>query len=77
MCNYADDTTFHACDYDLKDLITRLKHDSLLAIEWFQANYMKLNEEKIIDLYQETSMNCCGQPLKGVKLWKVNNKNFL
>ena len=46
VCNYADDTTFHACGSDLKDLITRLEHDSLLAIQWFQANYMKLNEEK-------------------------------
>ena len=46
MCNYADATTFHACDLDLKDLITILEHDSLLAIEWFQANCIKLNEEK-------------------------------
>ena len=46
VCNYADATTFHACDLDLKDLITILEHDSLLAIEWFQANCIKLNEEK-------------------------------
>ena len=46
MCNYVGDTTFHACDSDLKDLITRMEHDSLLAIERFQANYIKLNEEK-------------------------------
>ena len=46
MCSYADGSTFHACDTDLKDLITRLEHDSLLAIKWFQTNYMKLNEEK-------------------------------
>ena len=46
MCNSADDTTFHDCDSDVKDLITRLEHDSLLAIECFQANYMKLNEGK-------------------------------
>ena len=26
VCNYVDDTTFHACDSDLKDLITRLEH---------------------------------------------------
>ena len=25
VCNYADDTTFHACDLDLKSLITRLQ----------------------------------------------------
>ena len=33
VCKYADDTTFHDCDSDLKDLITRLEHDTLLAIE--------------------------------------------
>ena len=31
VCNYADDTTFHACDLDLKSLITRLEHDAVLA----------------------------------------------
>ena len=46
VCNYADDTTFHACDTDLNDLILRLEHDSKLAIEWFENNYMKLNESK-------------------------------
>ena len=32
VCNYADDTTFHACDSDLGNLISRLEHDSMLAI---------------------------------------------
>ena len=31
VCNHADDTTFHACDLDLKYLITKLKHDAALA----------------------------------------------
>ena len=46
MCNYADDTTFHACDMDLKNLVRRLEHDSMLVIEWFESNYMKLNQDK-------------------------------
>ena len=46
VCNYADDTTFHACDTELSDLIRRLEHDSKIAIEWFESNYMKLNEDK-------------------------------
>ena len=45
VCNFAD-TTFFACDKDLGSLINRLEHDSFLAIEWFQNNYMKLNEDK-------------------------------
>ena len=46
ISNYADDTTFYACDIDLKNLVQRLEHDSSLAIEWFESNYMKLNPEK-------------------------------
>ena len=46
VCNYADDTTFHACDSDLESLIQRLEHDSMLATERFESNYMKLNGGK-------------------------------
>ena len=46
VCNYADDTTFHACDSDLGNLINRLEHDSMLAIKWFDSNYMRLYEDK-------------------------------
>ena len=55
MCNYADDTTFHACDLDLKSLITRLEHDAALAIEWFELKYMKLNQD-VISYFQGTNM---------------------
>ena len=46
VCNFADDTTFHACNNDLNNLIKRLEHDALLAIEWFKTNNMKLNKGK-------------------------------
>ena len=46
VCNYVDDTTFDACDSNLEDLIRRLEHNSILAIEWFESNYLKLNQEK-------------------------------
>ena len=32
VCNFADDTTFHACDTDLSNVIWRLENDSLIAI---------------------------------------------
>ena len=35
VCNFADDTKFFACDKNLGSLITRLEHDSFLAIAWF------------------------------------------
>ena len=31
VCNFADDTTFYACDRNLNDLINRLEHDSFLV----------------------------------------------
>ena len=46
VCNFADDTTFFACDKVLNSLIKTLEHNSLLAIEWFQNNDMKLNQDK-------------------------------
>ena len=46
MCNFTDETTFYDCDKDLTSFINRLEHDSLLAIEWFENNHMKLNQEK-------------------------------
>ena len=46
VCNFADDTTFYACDKDVNSLINRLEHDSYFAIEWFENNSMKLNQDK-------------------------------
>ena len=48
MCNFADDITFYACDMDLNSLIKRLERDSFLAIEWFENNNMKLNQDKCL-----------------------------
>ena len=46
VCNFADDTTFYACDRNLNDLINRLEHGTFLATEWFENNSMKLNDDK-------------------------------
>ena len=77
VCNYGDDTTFHAYDSYLESLIQRLEHDSMLAIEWFESNYTKLNDEKCHFLYLVISMKRCGQILARVKYGKARNKNFL
>ena len=46
VCNFADDTTFYVCDKDLNTLINRLQHDTSLAVEWFESNFMKINQDK-------------------------------
>ena len=56
VCIFADDTTFHACDKDLNSLINRLEHNNLLAIEWFENNYMKINQDKCHLIVSDISM---------------------
>ena len=46
VCNFADATTFHAGDSSLAGFVNRLEHDANLAIEWFECNYMKMNQDK-------------------------------
>ena len=46
VCNFADDTTLHACENDLNNLIKRLEHSAFLATEWFEANNIKLKKDK-------------------------------
>ena len=46
VCNFANDTTFHACNNDLNNLIKRLEDDAFLAIEWFENNSMILSKDQ-------------------------------
>ena len=51
LCNFADDTTPHACDTNLDQLLMRLEHDTPLSVCWFESNYMKLNTDKCHLIY--------------------------
>ena len=77
VCNFADDTTFFACDSDLKHLMERLEHYTKLAIEWFENNYMKLNEDKCHLLAAghryETSWANIGE----TRIWESKNEKLL
>ena len=77
VCNSADDRTFHACDNDLNNLIKKLEHDTFLAIEWFAANNMKLNQgkcqllvagHKYLNVSEIIGMKKFGK----VKIWEEN-----
>ena len=46
VCNFADDTTLSVGDTNLEDLLHNLEDNTLSAILWFDANYMKLNQSK-------------------------------
>ena len=77
VCNFADDTTFFACDKDLKTLISRLEHDSHLAIEWFESNYMKLNQDKchlLVSGYKHENIRA---RIGEVKIWESSKQKLL
>ena len=74
--NFANHTTFFACDKDLKTLISRLEHNSHLAIEWFESNYRKLNQEKChLLVLGYKHKNICAQTGE-VKIWESLSKNY-
>ena len=77
MCNYADDTTFHACDLDLKSLITRLEHDAALAIEWFESNYMMLNQDKCHFLFSGHKYETLFVNVGETKIWESKQQKLL
>ena len=77
VCNYADDTTFHACDLDLKSLITRLEHDAALAIEWFESNYMKLNQDKCHFLFSGYKYETLFVNVGETKIWERKQQKLL
>ena len=47
ICNFADDTIFHAYDSSL-DYLVKIKHDVNLAVQCFDGNYTKLNQDNVI-----------------------------
>ena len=78
---YADDTTFHACDSNLEDLIRRLKDVSILAVEWFDSNYMKLNQDNmsLFVIWSQAWSNVCkNRTLKTLRNfhWNFHLRNF-
>ena len=76
-CNYADDTTFYKCDKDINNLTKSLEHDSLLAIEWFDSNYMKLNESKCHFIVAGHKHEHIWTKIGQTMIWEQNNVKLL
>ena len=73
---YAGNTTFYACDSDLHNLISRLKHDSVLPIEFFECNYMKLNQDKYHLLISGHKYESVWANIGSCKIWESNNQKL-
>ena len=70
VCNYADDTTFHACGMNLRSFITRLEHDPVLTIKLFESNYLKLSQDKYHFLFLGHKHETLFSNLGEVNVWQ-------
>ena len=64
-------------DMELDEVLRRLEHDSYLAIEWFQSNYMKLNEGKCHFLLAGHRFEQLWIDVGNSKIWESNSKRML
>ena len=77
VCNFGDDNTFYVCDKDLNTLINRLEHDTALAIEWFENNFMKLNQYKCHLLVSGHKHEIAWAKIGETKIWESNKQKLL
>ena len=77
VCNFANDTTFYACDRDVNSLINRLEHDGYLATEWFENNSMKLNQDKCHSLVSGFKFENVWAKIGKAEIWKSKKQKLL
>ena len=77
VCNIADDTTPYACDTNLPLLLKCLENDTLSAIMWFEANYMKLNKEKCHFLVTGNTPEHLWVKVGGEIIWESSHEKLL
>ena len=46
ICNIADDTATYISDKSLENILKSFETNSILALSWFENNYIKLNTGK-------------------------------
>ena len=68
---------FFCIEKYLNFLINRLEHDSLLAIEWFENNYMKLNQEKCHFLVSGNKFENIWAEIGHAKIWENPKQELL
>ena len=77
ICNLADDTTPYVCDTDLPSLLQKLESDTISAIMWFDANYMKLNQSKCHVLFAGNTPEYQWAKVGVETIWESNQEKLL
>ena len=58
-------------------ILNSLEHDTSLAIEWFESNYMKLNKSKCHFLVSGNKFEHLWINVGGTKIWESNSETML
>ena len=77
VCNFADCTTFFVCRKNLNTLINILEHNTTPAVEWFEVNFMKLNQAKCHLLVSGHKHGTVWAKLGETKIWESNKQKLL
>ena len=77
VCNLADDTSPYVCDIDLPNLLRKLESDTMSAIMWFEANYMKLNPDKCHFLIAGRTPELLWAKVGQEKIWESSLEKLL
>ena len=77
ICNFADDTTPYVCGQNLEHVLSKLEHNSELAISWFKNNYMKINTDKCHLIIAGHKHEHIWAKLEDNKIWEENEVKLL
>ena len=77
VCNFAYETAVYVCDKDLNILINRLEHDTALAVEWFENNFMKINRDKCHLLVSGNKHETVWAKIGETKIWESKKQKLL
>ena len=77
VCNFADNATFYTYDEDLNSSINWLEHESYLAIEWFEYNSVKLNQDKSHLLILGFKYENIWANIRKTKIWESKRQKYL
>ena len=62
---------------DLENLVRRLECDSILVTEWFESNYMKLNQDKCHFLLSGHKHEMIWANIGQTKIWESRKQKLL
>ena len=85
LCNYADDNTTYFLNNNSNIVLSRLRHDFVIILEWLYENYMVLNSDKCYFLTLDFNKpfpdfsfeNTITKSVTKEKIFGIVNENYL